>query len=170
MTRRDLIHKWSCYALALFAVWVMDLCVLPRYPLFGLTPMLLPLAAAAVSELEGARAGAGFGLAVGLVWALAYPGGLGWRVFGMTLAGMAVGAAAQYVLSQNFFSCLLCSGVVLGVLDGLQLIRALFIRLDTLDVLLRVAVPEVLLSLCWTPAVYALFHLIYRRVGGTRLA
>ena len=27
------------------------------------------------------------------------------------------------------------AGVVLGVLDGLQLIRALFIRLDTLDVL-----------------------------------
>ena len=45
-----------------------------------------------------------------------------------------------------------------------------FIRLDTLDVLLRVAVPEVLLSLCWTPLVYLIFRFIFRRVGGTRLA
>ena len=41
---------------------------------------------------------------------------------------------------------------------------------DTLDVLLRVAVPEVLLSLCWTPLVYLIFRFIFRRVGGTRLA
>ena len=170
MTRRNLLHKWSVYALGLLLVWVLDAYILPRYPVFGISPMLLPLAAAAVAVLEGAHAGAGFGMAVGLVWELAYPGGFGGLVFGMALAGMAVGAASQYVLSQNFFSCLLCSAGVLGTLDGLRLIRALFIRLDTLDVLLRVAVPEVLLSLCWTPLVYLIFRSIFRRVGGTRLA
>ena len=107
---------------------------------------------------------------MGLLWELSYAGGFGGLVFGMALAGMAVGAASQYVLSQNFFSCLLCSAVVLGALDGLRVLRALFIRLDTLDVLLRVAVPEVLLSLCWTPLVYLIFRFIFRRVGGTRLA
>ena len=131
---------------------------------------MFDLAALAVAVLEGAYAGTGFGLAEGLLWELAYAGGFGGLVFGMALAGMAVGAASQYVLSQNFFSCLLCSAVVLGALDGLRLIRALFIRLDTLDVLLRVAVPEVLLSLCWTPLVYLIFRVIFRRVGGTRLA
>ena len=120
--------------------------------------------------LEGAYAGTGFGLAVGLLWELSYAGGLGGLVFGMALAGMVVGAASQYVLSQNFFSCLLCSAVVLGALDGLKVLRALFIQLDTLDVLLQVAVPEVLLSLCWTPVVYLIFRFIFRRVGGTRLA
>ena len=170
MTTRDQIHKWLFYALGLLPVWVLDAFVLNRLTFFGIIPLLLPLAVVSVAVLEGAYAGAGFGLAVGLLWELSYPGGFGGLVFGMTLAGMAVGAAAQYVLSQNFFSCLLCSGVVLGALDGLQLIRALFIRLDTLDVLLRVAVPEVLLSLCWTPLVYLIFCFIFRRVGGTRLA
>ena len=99
MTRRNQIHKWSFYALALLAVWLLDSCILPRYPLLGLSPMLLPLAACAVSVLEGSRAGAGFGMAVGLLWELAYPGGFGGLVFGMTLAGMLLGAAAQYVLS-----------------------------------------------------------------------
>ena len=170
MTTRDQVHKWFFYALGLFLVWVLDAYVLNRITFFGVIPMLLPLAVVSVAVLEGAYAGAGFGLAVGLLWELAYPGGFGGLVFGMTLAGMVVGAASQYVLSQNFFSCLLCSAVVLGALDSLQVLWALFIQLDTLDVLLQVAVPEVLLSLCWTPLVYLLFRLIFNRVGGNRLA
>ena len=170
MTTRDQVHKWFFYALGLFLVWVLDAYVLNRITFFGVIPMPLPLAVVSVAVLEGAYVGAGFGLAVGLLWELAYPGGFGGLVFGMTLAGMVVGAASQYVLSQNFFSCLLCSAVVLGALDSLQVLWALFIQLDTLDVLLQVAVPEVLLSLCWTPLVYLLFRLIFNRVGGNRLA
>ena len=62
MTRRALVHKWSFYALALLVVWVLDAYVLPRYPVFGLSPMLLPLAGCAAAVLEGSRAGAGFGM------------------------------------------------------------------------------------------------------------
>ena len=170
MTRRDQLHKWFFYALGLFLVWVLDAYVLNRLTLFGVIPMLLPLAVVSVAVLEGAYAGAGFGLAVGLLWELSYPGGFGGLVFGMTLAGMAVGAVTQYALSQNFISCLLCSAGTLGVLDGLRVMRALFIRLDSLDALLQVAVPEVIWSLCWTPVVYGIFRLIFRRVGGTHLS
>ena len=35
---------------------------------------------------------------------------------------------------------------------------------------LRVAAPEVLWSLVWSPLVWLLFRAVYRRVGGTRLA
>ena len=170
MTRQDLIHKWAVYALALLPVWLLDSCILPRFPLFGVTPMLLPLALTAVAVLEGSGAGGGFGLAVGLLWELAYPGGFGGLVFGMALAGMITGAVSQYALSQSFLSCLLCSAGVLGVLDGLRILRILFLQAETLDVLLQIAVPEVVLSLCWTPVVYWIFRRIYRRVGGTKLA
>ena len=47
MTRRDLIHKWLVYALGLLPVWLLDAYILPRVPLWGTVPMLLPLAAAA---------------------------------------------------------------------------------------------------------------------------
>ena len=154
MTRRDFIHKWSVYALGLLPVWVLDEYLLPRYPLFGaVVPMLLPLAVAAVSVLEGASAGTGFGMAVGLLWELAYPGGFGGLVFYLALAGMAMGVVSQYALNQAFPGCLICSVGVLGLLDCL-----------------RVAVPEFLWSLAWTPLVWLLFRTIYRRVGGTRLA
>ena len=102
MTRRDLVHKWFFYSLGLLPVWLLDAYILPRYPLWGISPMLLPLAAAAVAVLEGAYAGTGFGMGVGLLWELTYPGGFGGLVFGMARAGLLMGAVSQYALSQSF--------------------------------------------------------------------
>ena len=171
MTRRDFIHKWTVYALGLLPVWLLDAYILPRVPLWGtVVPMLLPLAAAAVAVLEGAYAGTGFGMAVGLLWELAYPGGFGGLVFYLALAGMAMGAVSQYALSQSFLGCLICSAGVLGLLDCLRVARMLFINAADLSDLLQVAVPEFLWSLVWTPLVWLLFRAIYNRVGGTKLA
>ena len=171
MTRRDLVHKWLIYTLGLLPVWVLDACILPRFPLFGtVAPMLLPLAVSSVAVLEGACAGTGFGMAVGLLWELAYPGGFGGLVFYLALAGMAMGAVSQYALSQSFAGCLICSAGVLGLLDLLRVGLRLFINAAGLTALLQVAVPEFLWSLAWTPLVWLLFRFIYNRVGGTKLA
>lgn len=170
MTRRDQIHKWFVYALALVPVWLLDEFVLNHIPLFGVVPMLLPLAVVAVAVLEGSVAGAGFGMAVGLLWELAYSGGSGILVFGMALAGMLTGSIAQYALSQSFVSCLLCSAGVLCMIDGARILRYLFVQAETLDVLLRVAASEIVVSLCFTPFIYLLFRMVFRRVGGTKLA
>ena len=170
MTRRDLFHKWLVYALGLLPVWLLDAYILPRYPLWGTVPMLLPLAVAAVSVLEGAYAGTGFGLAVGLLWELAYPGGFGALVLYLAVAGMLMGAVSEYALSQSFPGCLICSAGVLGLLDLLRVARGLLTNAAGLSDLLQVAVPEFLWSLAWTPLVWLLFRAIYNRVGGTRLA
>ena len=170
LTRRDLFHKWLFYALALAPVWLLDAQILPRLPLFGVTPMLLPLAAAAVAVLEGAYAGAGFGLAVGLWWEAAYPGGFGGLVFGLALAGLIMGHLSQYVLRQSFPGYLLCAAGLLCALDGLRVARGLLTHAADLGAMLRVAAPEVLWSLVWSPLVWLLFRAVYRRVGGTRLA
>ena len=170
LTRRKLIHKWSVYGLGLVLVWLLDGCILPRYPLFGTIPMLLPLAATAVAVLEGAYGGAGFGMAVGLVWELAYPGGFGGLVFGMAAAGLAAGSASQYILSQSYPGCLICScGVLLG-LEALRLFRGVVTDTAAFGAMLPVAGAELALSLAWSPVIYLLFRSIYRRVGGTRLA
>ena len=170
MTRRNLIHKWSVYGLGLVLVWLLDGCILPRYPLFGTIPMLLPLAATAVAVLEGAYGGAGFGMAVGLVWELAYPGGFGGLVFGMAAAGLAAGSASQYILSQSYPGCLICScGVLLG-LEALRLFRGVVTDTAAFGAMLPVAGAELALSLAWSPVICLLFRSIYRRVGGTRLA
>lgn len=170
MTRRDLIHKWCVYGLGLLPIWILDAYLLPRYPLFGITPMLLPAAVVAVAVLEGAFAGTGFGLAVGLLWELSYPGGFGALVLFLALMGMATGGLSQYALSQSLPGCLLCTAGVLALLDGLRVARGIITHAADLSHLLQVAVPECLLSLLWTPLVYLLFRRIFNRVGGTKLA
>lgn len=170
MTRRDLIQKWLTYGLGLLPVWLLDAYILPYFPLFGFTPMLLPAAVVSVAVLEGAHAGAGFGLAVGLLWELAYPGGFGGLVFAMALAGMAIGAISQYALQQSLPGCLLCSGGVLLALEFLRVFRGLLTNTASLSSLLLVAVPEFLLSLLWTLPVWFLFAHIFSRVGGEKLA
>ena len=132
--------------------------------------MLLPLAAAAVAVLEGAYAGTGFGMGIGLLWELTYPGGFGGLVFGMALAGMLMGAVSQYALSQSFPGCLICSAGILAALDGLRIARGLLVHAAQLSELLQVAVPEFLYSLVWTPLIWLLFRTIFNKVGGTKLA
>jgi hypothetical protein len=109
-------------------------------------------------------------MAVGLLWELTYPGGFGGLVVFLALVGLATGALAQFVLSQSLPSCLLCTAGTLLLLDGLRVFRGLMSGAADLSALLRVAVPECILSLCWTPAVYLLFLFIFRRVGGAKLA
>ena len=170
MTRRDFIRKWLVYALGLLPVWLLDAYILPRYPLYGASPMLLPLAVAAVAVLEGAYSGTGFGLGVGLLWELAYPGGFGGLVFFLALAGMAMGAVSQYALSQSFIGCLICAAGTVGLLELLRVARGLLTNAAPLSALMEAAAPEFLWSVAWTPLVWLLFRAVYRKVGGTKLA
>ena len=166
MTRQDLIHKWAVYALALLPVWLLDSCILPRFPLFGVTPMLLPLALTAVAVLEGPSAGAGFGLFLGLLWTLSYPGVPAAMIFLLTLAGLTAGTLSQC----SFVGCLVCSAACLALTELFRLISGVITQLGPLSALLSVLLGELLLSLCWTPAVYFIFSRVYRRVGGQKLA
>lgn len=169
MTRQDFIFKWFLYGLGVLPVWIFETMILNRLPLFGVVPLLLPLAAIAVAVKEGAAAGAGFGLFVGLIANAVYPGSVGGIILGLSIAGALSGAAAQYVLRQNYLTCLLCSAATLLVLDGVRVATRL-ISGTSLGALLQVAGPEILWSLCWTLPVYGLFHLISNKVGGSRLA
>lgn len=169
MTRQNWLYKWFVYALALLPVWWLDAYVLSRYPVMRISPVLLPAAVAVVGGLEGIAGGAGFGLGAGLLWAT-YPQGGGIRVILLLFAGMCTGAAAQYALAQTLLGCMLCSAAVLAVIEGLRVVQELFFLRAELTVLLRVAIPQLVWSLCWVPLIYALFRQVFRRVGGNRLA
>lgn len=170
MARQDWIHKWLCYAMALLPVWWLDAYVLTRFPVFGITPLLLPVAVTAVAVLEGVSGGAGFGLAAGLLWATAYAGGEGSRVLLLTLVGMFVGGLAHYALARSLAGCMIGSAGALVVLLMVRGAADLFFMRASLGQLLRVALPQLVWSLVWTPLVYGVFYKVYQRVGGDKLA
>ncbi|MBQ3135590.1 MAG: rod shape-determining protein MreD [Oscillospiraceae bacterium] len=170
MARQDWIRKWLCYAMALLPVWWLDAYILTRVPVFGVTPLLLPVAVTSVAVLEGVSGGAGFGFGAGLLWATAYAGGDGSRVLILTLVGMFVGALARYALARSLAGCLICSAGALSVLLVLRGATELFFMRATLWQLLRVALPQLLWTLVWTVPVYGVFYRVYARVGGDKLA
>lgn len=156
--------KWGVYALALLPVWFLELFVLNRLPVLGVTPMLLPLAAAAVGVLEGTMAGAGYGLLVGVVCDAAYLSTHGAMTLGLCLLGLLTGLLARYTLRQSLVGCLVCSALVLVGIDvcriGIRLLRGT----ADLPALLRVAGPEILWSMAFVFPVYGLYRWVFQRV------
>lgn len=164
MTTKDFIVKWLAYALALLPLWFLEAYLLSRYPLYGVKPMLLPLCAIAVATLEGATAGTGFALGVGLLFDAMDPGVPGVMIFIMALLGLGAGLLAQYVLRQDLVGCFLCSALALVVLDVLRVARRLLMGAAPLRPMLELAGKEILWSLCFVPLVYLVFRWIFRRV------
>lgn len=169
MTTRDQVHKWLVYALGLLPVWAAETMLLNRLPLFGVIPVLLPLAAVAVALWEGAGPGALFGLGVGILADAVYPGAPGGMTLGLCLMGWLTGAICQYGVRQNFVGYVLCAAIDMGALELCRFAWAMFTRLGTAQAVASVALKEGLWSLCFTPLLYPLFKLIYRKVGGERL-
>ncbi|WP_297290314.1 rod shape-determining protein MreD [uncultured Flavonifractor sp.] len=164
MTRQDFFIKWGVYTLALLPVWFCELYVLNRFPLFGVAPMLLPLAAMAVAVLEGTMAGAGFGLGVGILCDAVYFNPDGAMTLGLCLLGFGAGALAQYVLRQNLLGCLLCSLLALVCIDAVRILARLLAGSEALPAMLSLAGREIAWSMVFVFPIYALFLWVFRRV------
>lgn len=164
MTTKDFTVKWLAYALALLPIWFLEAFLLNRYPLHGVRPMLLPLCAIAVATLEGATAGTGFALAVGMLFDATVPGVPGAMIFIMALLGLGAGLLAQYVLRQDLLGCFLCSALALVVMDTLRVALRLAMGRAPLGPMLELAGKEIAWSLCFVPFVYLVFRWVFRRV------
>lgn len=164
MTTKDFCIKWLAYALALGLVWVLEAYLLSALPLFGVKPMLLPLCAVAVATLEGTSGGAGFGLAVGVLFDATHPGVPGVTIILMALLGLGLGLLAQYVLRQDLVGCLICSVLALAVIDALRIFWRLLLNAAPLGGMLVLAGKEIAWSMCFAPLVYLIFLWVFNRV------
>lgn len=163
MTRGNFLIKWGVYALALLPVWFAELFVLNRFPVLGVTPVLLPLAAAAVGVLEGPTAGGGYGMFVGVVCDAVYASTTGAMTVGVCALGMLSGVLAQYVLRRGLAGCLVCSALTLGVIDLFRVAVRLFHGTAGAAALLRVAGAELLWSMVFVFPVYGLYFWVFQR-------
>ena len=166
MTQREHTIKWLMYSLVFLPVLICDVMLLNRFPVFGIAPMLMPLAVAAVATLEGSVAGAGFGLAVGLICDSLY-GSTGSLTLLLPVCGAASGIATRYGLRQNVLGCFVCSVFTLLVIDLWRVILRIFWGYH-LQALLQVAALEILYSLPFVLLVFPLNIWVHRRLGGSK--
>ncbi len=163
MTRRDFMEKWFIYGMALFPIWLLDCYFFSRYPIYGVTPILLPLTVAAVATMEGQMAGGGFGMWVGFVWETTYPSGTGLMILTLTLCGFLAGTGVQYVLKRGFFGFFLCACMILCVVETILVLVWLMLGKATAVMLIPFAGKEILLTLLFTPVVYWVFQQVPAR-------
>lgn len=169
MTREAFFFKWFWYAMAALPVWLLEDLVFSHFSILGVSPLLLPLTVMAVAVLEGPRAGAGFGLFIGLWWAGVLPGSHSALLFFSAFTGLISGLIAQYHLKQSCLGCLFCSVLSLGLFEAVHVLPLLIRGAAPLTALLAIALPELLVSLLFVAPVYLLYRLVYDRVGGTKL-
>ncbi|MFI3252993.1 MAG: rod shape-determining protein MreD [Eubacteriales bacterium] len=170
MTRQDYFHKWFAYSLGLLPIWLLDCYLLCRYPVYGTTPMLLPLTVAAVATMEGQMSGGIFGMWVGFLWETTYPGGFGAMIFLLTIFGFLGGTGVQYVLKRGYFGFFVCS---LFTLLGVEFMIVLAHSLSgtaTYLYLIPLASRQIALTMCYSPLVYWVFRRVFSKVGGNKLA
>ena len=159
MTQRDRISQWVAYCAALLLVMGAQQLVLSQFPVLGVVPVLLPLALAACAALEGPQAGAGFGIAVGILMSVAAGGGF-WRLAVCSAAGFLCGLLVRYALPHPFAAHLVCSLALLGIRMAWCVLSRLVTGSAALSVLLRVALPEFGWSLVFAGPVYLLFRFV----------
>lgn len=164
MSRRDQIYKWAAYGGAFLLVCLVETSLLNRWPLFGIIPVLMPIAAVTVAFLDGPVAGAIFGGVAGLICNAAYYGSHGSQCLLLALLGAAVGLVMQYGLVQNMAGHLICAAGALVLYDGLRILLRLLGGTQGLGSMLQVAAGEILWSLCFAPLIYLLFRAVRRRM------
>lgn len=163
MRRSDVI-KWLVYALGGWTVWAAETLFLNRLPIFGVIPVLLPLAAVAVGLWEGDTAGAVYGLCLGVFADAIYPGIPGGMTLGLCLIGWLVGAMSRYRVRQNLLGYLICAVSSMTALEVFRVLSALLSRLGYWGDILSLAGRELACSLLYTLPVYLLFKLLHRAV------
>ncbi len=169
MTRHDHTIKWLIYALGALPVWLVETTLLNRLPLFGVIPVLLPLAAVAAALFEGGKAGAVYGLCLGVVADAIYPGTPGGMILALAFIGWLTGVLGQYRVRQTYVGYLLCAGVGTLLLELVHVLTGLLTRLGPPAALIKTAALEGGWSLCFTLPIFGLYKLIFRKVGGDKL-
>jgi len=164
MTRRDHIIQWLAYTATLLLVSGFERLILSRFTVWGVIPVLLPIALAACATMEGPRFGSAFGILAGILMAAAAGGGF-WRIIFCSAAGFLCGVITRYGLPQNFGGCLACSTLVM-VLRMIWCVGVHFFSgTSDLLLLLRVGFPEFLWSLFFSLPIYLLFLFVCKHWG-----
>jgi rod shape-determining protein MreD len=107
-------------------VYVFQSMIFPYLKMSGLVPLLLPIVSTGVAVYQGRVAGGVSGLFAGILCDVSFNKPVGVFTVVLTMAGIAVGALTDTVLTRRFGSFIICSAAVLTLVAFIQLFPLLF--------------------------------------------
>ena len=156
MSKSSLKKKWNfavslvLHALLLMTVYVFQGMIFPYLRLYGLVPLLLPIACTGVAVYQGRVAGGVSGLFAGILCDISFNEPVGLFTIVLTFAGIAVGALSDTVLTRKFGSFFVSSAAVLALCAFAQLFPLLFFESVAPRLLLIIALRQTVYSLIFT--------------------
>jgi len=160
---KNRIVRILLHALVLLLIYVLQTMVFSRLRLFGIAPLILPLAVVGVALFEGPSWGSGFGLAAGVLSDMAFSDHVVLFTILLTCLGMGIGLLSDYLLSRGFPSFFLCGAATLILIAMAQMFGFFIFLRQSPFALLGAAGMQTLYSLLFTVPTYYLARSLGRR-------
>ena len=158
------VFKWVVYGLATLLMCALQSLVLNHVKVFGLTPFLYPALPAIVAMFEGTRPGAVTGLVLGLFCDLLVPAPFrGFYSLAFPAAAAFAAGIAGRLLSRGFLCGLIVSASGLLVTCGFRMAVQVLSGGRYLDLMVRIAAGETLLTLPAALIVLPLYRAIFKK-------
>jgi rod shape-determining protein MreD len=165
--KRDFIIKLMFRILLLLSVYILQAMVFPYLPLWGVTPVLLPMVVVGVALFEGYVTGGIFGIFAGILCDMSFNQPTIMFTLVLTGVGLLVGLMSDTVLARGFPSFLLCSILALMITAFFQMFGLLFYENVPLASLIDTALYQTLYSIIFSIPMYYASRAISRRVQRT---
>ena len=156
------VIKAAVYGALLIVLYVLQSMIFPRLSIFGIKPLILPVAVMCVSLFEGPIRGGIFGIFAGILCDLSFNQTVMQFTIFMTILGITAGYLFDTVLSTGFPSFLMCTGISLLICAAVQAFGIVFYNGAEILTVLIVAVGQMLYSLVFTFPLYYLVRAVRR--------
>lgn len=161
--RRKFIVSLLLHAPYLLLLYILQATFFTSLTLFGVKPLILPVAVVGVALFEGPAKGGAFGLFAGMLCDLAFNQPTVQFTLIFTLLGILVGFVCDTVMARGFPSYLAITAVSLVVVSFLQMFGLLFFRDAQFLPLFDTAIRQTLYSLLFAIPLYYCARAISRR-------
>jgi len=161
----DYIKKGLCYGGLILFFSLLQVTLVPRYPIFGVSPDLVLSCVLAAAMFEGAKFGAVTGVAAGFFIDAIGSVGLSLSPLLYCIFGYVTGICAEFLFRRGLisFTMAVSVGYFLRGFATVILISAAWKDYSTAFVFLRVVLPEIALSIIFSYPVYFCFRLLAKR-------
>ncbi len=146
----------------LIILYVLQAMLLPHVKLFGVKPLILPLAVSGVALFGGHVAGCGMGLCAGILCDLAFNQPTAEFTIILTITGFILGVLSDVVLVQSYPSYFLCSLCALVICGVCEIFPIAFFQEVPVYPLLRTVLYQTLYSMFYTVPFYYISKFVCR--------
>lgn len=159
------VEKVLFYALLLFGLYILQAMIFTHLPIFGVKPLLLPVAVMCVALFEGTAGGGAFGLFAGILCDMSFnQPAIQFTLF-LTLLGLSAGYLFDTVLSTSMPAFIVCTVISLVISAAVQAFPTIvYGNADMLTVLQVMLIQTLYSSLFTLP----LYYLIRKIAGHSR--